>query len=122
MAGGMQAELNSRLMAQILSNRDVAVDGLRHLLDYESLSTAFPGDFRLLFIDSSTSLRFERLKARGSYADFASFQLADSHPVEQQIDSLRARAARVIPNDGSLQHLYSIIDETISLYRKEGQS
>src|SRR5215831_4277323 len=36
MAGGMQAELNHRLLAQIAPGADVAVDGLRHPLDYQT--------------------------------------------------------------------------------------
>jgi dephospho-CoA kinase len=74
-----------------------------------------------LFIDSPAHLRFERLNAKGKYADFAAFNSADAHPVEQQIDLLRAKANRVIGNEGSLQDLYAIVDETVSRFRKEGQ-
>src|SRR5258708_2229545 len=34
MAGGMQSELNRRLIARITPDAAVAVDGLRHSLDY----------------------------------------------------------------------------------------
>src|SRR6266699_5475471 len=78
MAGGMQAELNRRLVAQIKPNADVAVDGLRHPLDYETLSKSLSPSFRLLFIDSLPQLRFERLNKKGKYADTASFEAADS--------------------------------------------
>jgi dephospho-CoA kinase len=122
MASGMQAELNRRLVAQILPDRDVAVDGLRHLLDYEMLRDAFRSSFRLLFIYGPQQLRFERLHARGRYPDFASFQSADSHPVEQQIDSLRAKATQVIHNEDSLENLYASVGETVSRFRKEGRS
>lgn len=122
MAGGMQAELNRRLIVQIRGDGDVTVDGLRHPLDYDTLRNSFLLSFRLLFIDSPPRLRFERLNTKGKYADFASFNLADSHPVERQIDSLRAHAALVIYNDGPLQNLYTIVDETVSRFRKEGQS
>lgn len=122
MAGGMQAELNRRLTAQILPDANVAVDGLRHPLDYSTLSDSFSASFHLLFIDSPARLRFERLNQKGKYPDFASFEAADTHPVEQQIDSLRVKAARVIQNEGSLQDLYSIVDEAIRTFRKEGQS
>jgi dephospho-CoA kinase len=121
MASGMQAELNRRLVSQILPQRDVAVDGLRHSLDYDTLRDLYSPSFFLLFVDSPPQLRFERLNAKGKYADFASFKAADSHPVEQQIDSLRIHAALVIQNDGSLQNLYTIVDETVSRFRKEGQ-
>src|SRR5260370_21129757 len=61
MAGGMQAELNRRLGAQIVPNADVAVDGLLHPLDYGTLKNSFSDSLHLLFIDSSARLRFERL-------------------------------------------------------------
>src|SRR5713226_1797563 len=71
MAGGMQAELNRRLIAQIKPNVDVAVDGLRHSLDHETLNNNFSPSFHLLYIDSPPRLRFERLYQKGKYADFA---------------------------------------------------
>ncbi len=122
MAGGMQAELNRRLTARIAPGADVAVDGLRHPLDYETLNNSFSGSFCLLYIDSSARLRFERLNQKGKYAALASFEAADSHPVEQQIDSLRPNAALVIHNERSLQELYAAVDEAILTFRKEGQS
>src|SRR5580693_5082660 len=61
MAGGMQAELNRRLISKIVPSADVAVDGLRHPLDYETLNNSFSGSFRLLYIDSPARIRFERL-------------------------------------------------------------
>ncbi len=122
MAGGMQAELNRRLTARITPGTDVAVDGLRHPLDYETLNNSFSDSFRLLYIDSSARLRFERLNQKGKYADLASFEAADSHPVEQQIDSLRPNAAIVIHNQRSLQDLYSAVDQAIRTFRKEGLS
>jgi dephospho-CoA kinase len=122
MAGGLQGELNRRLIARILPERDVAVDGLRHPLDYDTLRSSFFRSFRLLFIDSPPQLRYERLKQKGKYVGFAAFQAADSHPVEQQIDALRTNAAMVIRNEGSLQELYDEVDEAVSRFRKEGQS
>jgi dephospho-CoA kinase len=120
MASGMQAELNRRLIARVLPERDVAVDGLRHPLDFETLNERFSPAFRLLFIDSPPLLRFDRLNQKGKYADFTSFQAADSHLVEQHIDSLRSNAALVIPNEGSLHDLYVSVGGAISRFRKEG--
>lgn len=121
MAGGMQAELNRRLLAQIAPDGDVAIDGLRHPLDYQTLDSRFSPAFWLLFIDSHAQVRFERKKDKTKYSDFAKFQAADSHAVEQQVDSLRANAALVIQNEASLQALYAKIDEAIRSFRKAGQ-
>lgn len=122
MAGGMQAELNRRLIARIRPDVDVAVDGLRHPLDYDALSNSFLASFRLLFIDSPPHLRFERLNQKDRYADYNSFEAADSYPVEQHIDSLRANATLVLHYEGSQQDLCGAVDEAIRSFRKEGQS
>lgn len=120
MAGGMQAELNRRLLVQISPEGDVAVDGLRHPLDYQTLDSEFSHAFRLLFIDSPAQVRFERKKDKTKYSDFAKFQAADSHAVEQQIDSLKGNATLVIHNEASLQALYAKVDEAVRSFRKAG--
>ena len=122
MARGMQAELNHRLMEEMARNQDSAVDGLRHLLDFDTLSKSFRRSFHLLFIESAPLLRFERLRAKGKYEDYASFNSADVHPVEQQIDLLRERASYQIGNEASLESLYATIDRSVSDFRRGGQS
>src|SRR5580698_10092277 len=77
MTGGMQAELNRRLIEQIRPSVDVAVDGLRHAIDLESLRNCFLSSFRLLYIESSLEVRWEHLKDHSRYANFASFEAAD---------------------------------------------
>jgi dephospho-CoA kinase len=120
MAGGMQPELNRRLFAEISQDSEVVVDGLRHPLDCETLSKSFSASFHLLYIDSPSQLRFTRLNHKGKYANLASFEAADSHQVEQYIDSLRAKAAVVIHNERSIENLYESVDEAVRTFRKEG--
>lgn len=120
MAGGMQAELNARLIALIPPEQDCAVDGLRHSIDYESLTLAFPSQFRLLYIESRQEIRWQRVQKR--YAELDSFRQADSHPVEQQIDGLRRKAFAVLENDGALQDLYSKVEAVVKTIQSGGQS
>jgi len=120
MAKGMQSELNSRLIAHVLPDVDVAIDGLRHPIDYESLDISFSPSFHLLFIECPSSKRWEHLKGKSRYANFTAFENADSHPVEQQIESLRAKAALVLDNEGSLQDLYAALDRAIREFKSEG--
>lgn len=119
MEKGMQSDLNRRLIAQIKPDTDVAVDGLRHPLDHESLKNSFTSSFHLLFIESSLKKRWDRKKTQSRYATLDSFEAADAHPVEQQIESLRANAALVLHNEGSLQDLYGALDEAIREFAKE---
>lgn len=118
MAGGMQAELNRRLIARIPDGRDCAVDGLRHPLDYQSLSEAFPSWFKLIYIDSFERLRWARLIRTDRTLE--EVRRADSHAVEQQIDSLREKAFAVIDNNGSLRELYSKVDSLLQHMRRGG--
>ena len=120
MAGGMQTELNRRLIAQVLSGSDAAIDGLRHNIDQESLTKAFSSSFRLLYIDSGAEQRWNHLSGKGRYTSRDIFDAADSHPVEQQIESLGTKADVVLRNEGSLQGLYTAIDEAVTSFRKEG--
>lgn len=122
MSGGRQIELNRRLIAQTLPEASVAVDGLRHPIDYESLKKHFASSFRLLYIDSLRTERWARLKAQCRYSSLELFEAADLHPVEQSIELLKPRAAVVLQNSGTLQDLYTGLDEVIRKIRTEGHA
>jgi len=119
MAGGMQQGLNDRVIARLESRGDCVVDGLRHPLDFENLSTTFPSQFRLLCVESPASMRWQRLMPR--YHAVEAFQSADSHPVEQQIDSLCESAFAALKNNGTLDELYLGVDEVMKRIRPGGQ-
>jgi dephospho-CoA kinase len=104
MAGGLQGELNARVIAGLDRSRSAAIDGLRHWVDLQSLSSTFGASFEMIFLVARHDHRFERLQAR--FSTLADFHAADSHPVEAHIDDLRPRASIVIPNDDSPEHLY----------------
>ena len=118
MAGGMQAELNARLISQLPARADCAVDGLRHPLDYDSLNSAFSPRFYMVYLSSPPELRWRRLQSR--YPGLEDFGRADSHLVEQRIDSLRDKAFAVLDNDRSLENLYSKVDAVLNTIRSGG--
>ncbi len=118
MAGGMQAELNARLISEVPVQSNCAVDGLRHSLDFESLNRAFSPHFFLMYVDSPPEMRWRRLQRR--YPTLDDFCRADSHPVEQQIDSLRDRAFAVLDNEGLMKNLYSKVDDVLDRIRTGG--
>jgi dephospho-CoA kinase len=117
MAGGLQAELNKRLIQRLPEQSDCVVDGLRHSLDFESLDSFSP-HFKLLFVDCAPEFRWKRLGSR--YPDLESFQRADSHSVEQAIDSLREKACTVLDNERSMPELYSQVDAFVQVMRSGG--
>lgn len=122
MAGGLQEELNSRLIAQVGRDVNVAVDGLRHPIDYQSLDRNCAAEFCLVYIEAPVELRWERLMGRSRFHTRAEFQAADSHPVEQQIDALKPRAFAVVNNDGSLHELYAVMDRIVAQIRMGGSA
>jgi dephospho-CoA kinase len=108
MAGGLQAELNARVVAGIDRLRSAAIDGLRHLVDFQSLSSAFGESFEMIFLEARQERRFERLQTR--FSTRAAFEAADSHPVEAHVVDLQSQASIVILNDDSLEQLYKKLD------------
>ena len=118
MAGGMQADLNVRLISQLPAQADCAVDGLRHPLDYDSLNEAFSSCFYLVYVNSPPELRWRRLQSR--YPTLEDFRQADLHPVEQHIDALRDKAFAVLDNSTSLQNLYSEVVAVLGKMRSGG--
>ncbi len=121
MAGGMQEELNRRLIARIEPDTDYAIDGLRHPTDYESLRNVFVSNFFLIYLDCPLELRWQRLQNRPHYRDHREFVSADLHPVEQHVDDLRQKAYAVVANTGSLQDLNSALDGVVERIRSGGQ-
>ena len=81
---------------------------------------AFASSFHLLYIESPREERWNRLAGGGRYTTVDAFEIADSHPVEQQIESLRAYGDLVLMNDRSLEELYVVIDNAIRGFKEEG--
>src|ERR1039458_6919925 len=74
MSSDRQGELNRRLIAGIDRRRNCVLDGLRHPIDYESLKNEFASQFILIYVDTPSEIRFERLRAR--FQGFDEFQAA----------------------------------------------
>lgn len=114
-----QGELNRRLIAQVDPQRDCAVDGLRHPIDYESLRNAFSSRFSLVYVDTPSEVRVERL--RGRYASYQDFVAADSHPVESKIDMLIPLASAVLPGQQAVEQLESEVERLVRVFRSGGK-
>src|SRR6266404_118743 len=63
MAGGLQTQLNSRLIAGLDRSRSAAIDGLRHPIDFDDLTSVFGASFHMVFIEARQEFRFERLRS-----------------------------------------------------------
>ncbi|MGE0406480.1 MAG: hypothetical protein AB7O65_09280 [Candidatus Korobacteraceae bacterium] len=116
MSGGLQVELNRRLIVRIKADIDCAVDGLRHPVDYDSLNMQFAPCFRLLYLDCPIETRWGHVKGRPGQT-FDQFKAADSAPVEQRIDELKPLAYKAILNTGTLEDLYLTVDQVLAELR-----
>jgi|SRR5450432_231424 len=121
MSGGLQAELNKRLIAKLSPGKDWVVEGLRHRLDHDSLKNAFASSFHLVYIDSPQQARWLRLQKLSRFRTFEEFLLADAHPVEQQIPALKWLAELCIAGGDPLQQLYDPLSKFVALLRKGNQ-
>ena len=119
MAGGQQLELNRRLIAELDPNRSAAIDGVRHPIDFESLSDVFGDSFRLIFLEAREEVRFDRLRSR--FSVLTAFRAADSAPVEAHIDGLKAQAKAAIVNEESLEQLYQGLNTWVAACETEDQ-
>lgn len=117
MGSGLQRELNSRLLAQLDNSRSASIDGLRHEVDFEVLSSAFGTSFYMVFLEADSARRFQRLRSR--FSTETAFRVADSQPVESHIDRLKSMANVTIETDGPLECLYKRLDAWIATCGKE---
>ncbi len=115
MSGDRQIELNHRLIALIDPKSDYAIDGLRHPIDYESLKDEFASRFILIYVDTPSNIRFERLRDR--YESYEEFLAADSHPVESNIQALVPRASVVLPGNLSIEQIEARINNILESLR-----
>lgn len=116
MAGHGQSELNRLLISRIDQTRNVAVDGLRHPIDHESLQREFGPRYFLVFVDTPFQIRFERNRDR--FTTFEQFIAADRHPVESNIDLLQPLAAVTISGTMTGDELVAKLRQLTSSFRQ----
>jgi hypothetical protein len=94
----------------------VAVDGLRHPIDHQSLLATFGSHYFLIFVDTPLQIRFERSRER--FNTYERFLSADTHPVESKTDLLRPLAAVTIPGTVPGEELISELSRLVSSFRE----
>jgi dephospho-CoA kinase len=116
MAGGMQWSLNQKLLSNMQSGINYAVDGLRHPTDLEALSTRPP--FYLLYVDATPLTRWQRLSARDTAMTWKEFSALEKHPVESQLPILKEKAYKSLPNEGRMTEFHEELDAVFSDMQK----
>jgi len=114
--GGAGA-LAEGLLAKLSTDRNYAIDSIRHPAEVEVLRAA-NNDFRLVWVDADIETRFERMRERGrsgdpetleAMRDFENRELGSADPAAQQLDAVREMADFVVRNDGGFEELYQSI-------------
>lgn len=99
------------------SSRDIVIiDGVRRSVDMETLSKH--PHFKLVYIDASPEIRYERSKSRNENVGDADltydeFMRMDSWEPQQQIESLKSIADYVIDNNGSTEEFDAQIKDVL---------
>jgi dCMP deaminase len=113
-ATGGPGALAGMLTAKLASDRNHAVDSIRHPAEVEALRSHSP-DFKLVWVEAPLELRFSRMQARGRPGDPTSLEdmqrLEDrergsSDESAQQLDAVRSMADFVVENRGGLDELH----------------
>lgn len=119
-AGG-PGVLAEKLVAQLLPERNYAIDSIRHPAEVAALR-ASGRPFHLLWIEADAGIRFERMAARGRPGDPDSLEamraleareLGSDDPAAQQLLSVRDLADAQLGNDGSLDALHEAVQTVL---------
>jgi dCMP deaminase len=105
------------LVQRLLSDRNYAIDSIRHPAEVEVLRERSPG-FHLLWVDADLTKRFERMRKRGRPGDpqdmeqmkkLEAAERGSDDPTRQQLDAVQAMADFSIRNDGGFDELHQAI-------------
>ncbi len=94
----------------------IVVSGIRKLGELELLREL--SGFRLMFIDVSLRIRYERIVRRGQKADdrmktYEEFERDNQHAADSDVARLKSLADFVVVNESSVEELQRQLDEVI---------
>lgn len=113
MSGGQQKALNETLVSKMNAGTSYVIDGLRHPVDFETLSNRTAEPFYLLYIDATPTIRWQRVSSRDEFRTWEEFHAADCHPIEANLLFLEKKAYKIVSNEGTLESLHVKLDETV---------
>lgn len=119
MSRGLQTSLNQTLLSKIKNGINYVVDGLRHPIDFETLSSRPP--FYLLYVDASPQLRWQRLSSRDKSKIWEEFLASEKHPVESYLPILKEKAYKTLRNERSMTEFHADLNAVFSDMQKLGK-
>lgn len=118
MSRGMQSKLNQKLLSKMQSGINYVIDGLRHPIDLEMLSTR--PSFYLLYIDASPQIRWQRLRSRDKSMTWEEFSALEKHPVESYLPILKVKTYKTLLNEAHMTEFHTDLDALFCDIRKLG--
>ena len=103
-----QRKLQNKLAACVEQASRIVVDGLRHPEDSAFLRERWGTAALHLHVNASLAHRVRRYTFDTDTSE-EDFRLADSHPVEQNVQAMQNLADATLSNDGTIQDLESIL-------------
>ncbi|HEV8724994.1 MAG TPA: hypothetical protein VGW77_30630 [Candidatus Binatia bacterium] len=119
MSRGLQTSLNHKLLSKMKNGINYVVDGLRHPIDFETLSNRPP--FYLLYFDASPQIRWQRVSSRGKSKTWEEFSAIEKHPVESYLPILKEKAYKTLLNEGPMTQFHADLDAVFRDMRKSGK-
>jgi dephospho-CoA kinase len=119
MSRGLQSSLNQKLFSKMKNGISYVIDGLRHPIDFEALSTRPP--FYLLYLDASPQIRWQRLSSRDISKTWEEFLAVEKHPVESYLPILKEKAYKTLRNEGPITEFHADLDTVFRGLRESQQ-
>lgn len=108
--------LAKKILEKVEEGKKYVFDGLRELEEFFTLKKRLK--ILLIYIHADDQIRFQRLKKRDNI-NFENFKIADSHPVEKNIEKFKDMAEFVLINNFSKsEEFYKKIDELMEKIKK----
>ena len=119
MSRGMQLTLNQKVLSKMQSRISYVIDGLRHPIDFETLSSRPP--FYLLYVDANPEIRWQRLSSRDISKTWEEFLELETHHVESYLPMLKEKAYKVLRNQSSVTEFYADLNSVLTEIWESGQ-
>jgi dCMP deaminase len=114
------AVLAERIKSRLRPDRNYVIDSIRN--PYEVNSLRADKEFHLLHLDGPVEVRYERVRLRGGprtptsleqFVEQEQRETASDDPKHQQLRACHELADAALVNDGSIEDLYSRLDEVV---------
>jgi len=112
--------LTERLLQKLVPNQHYVIEGIRDMVVVDYLRERFTDGFRLIYIDVSSDVRYQRAKSRGKLDDTTSlqhFRTRDAASIESGVFQLKEAADIILSNNGQMRDAESEVRRILSEYQ-----